>query len=76
MTVRDPATELGYTAPLAGQDYDVGTIATVIVHPTDRSQVSTPTDVYSGVVTQGVLLVIAIAYPIGSIVGYRRTRNN
>ena len=59
-----------------GQDYEVGTIATVIVHPTDRSQVLTPTDVYSGVVAQGVLLVLAIAYPVGSIVGYRRTRNN
>ena len=76
VTVRDPATELAYTAPMTGQNYDVGTIATVIVHPTDRSQVSTPTGVFYGVVALGVLLVLAIAYPVGSIVGYRRTRNN
>ena len=74
VTVRDPATELTYTARQASDNHDVGTIATVIVHPTDRSKVLTPTDVYLGVVAQIALLLATIAYPITAMVVHRRSR--
>ena len=76
VTVRDPATELGYTALITGHDHDIGTLATVIVHPRDRSKVSTPTTVYIGVVGQCVLLMIAIAYPLWAMVVHQRSRRS
>lgn len=75
VTVRDPATELTYTASMTGLDHDLGTLATVIVHPTDRSKVLTPTTVYIGVVAQCTLLAMTIAYPIKATVMHRRSRS-
>lgn len=75
VTVRDPASELTYTASMTGHDHDLGTLATVIVHPTDRSKVLTPTTVYIGVVAQCALLVMTIAYPIKATVVHRPRRS-
>lgn len=75
VTVRDPATELVYTLYMRRQDHDVGTTATVIVHPTDRSKVLTPTDVYRKLVIQLGLLVLVIAYPIKATVVHRPRRS-
>lgn len=75
VTVRDPATELGYTALMKGHDHDIGTLATVIVHPTDRSKVWTPTTVYIRIALSCAFLVTTIAYPIAAMIVHRRGRS-
>lgn len=62
VTVRDPATELDYTALISGDDHKLEDRATVIVHPTDPSRVSTPEDIIFGVAVLGVFLIMAIAH--------------
>jgi hypothetical protein len=63
MTIEDPRTEFRFDAP-SSSGQSIGEVVTVVVHPTDRTNVRLPTSAY--VYAQGVLLttVLPLAWPV------------